>query len=62
MVAGDINGDKNISISDKTNGWTIEAAKKGYKGPDANLNVQVNNPDKNDFILLNSGKISGVPN
>lgn len=62
MVAGDINGDKNINISDKTNGWTIEAAKKGYKGPDANLNVQVNNPDKNDFILLNSGKISGVPN
>jgi hypothetical protein len=62
MVSGDINADKNINISDKSNGWTVEAAKNGYKGPDANLNVQVNNLDKNDFIILNSGKISGVPN
>ncbi len=38
MVAGNINGDKQVTVSDKTNGWKIDAAKKGYLGADANLN------------------------
>jgi hypothetical protein len=62
MAAGDINGDKMINIIDKTNGWEVEASKRGYKGPDTDVNGQVDNIDKNDFILRNNTKASGVPN
>jgi hypothetical protein len=62
MVAGNINADNQITLSDKSAGWTGDAAKKAYLGADANLNVQVNNPDKNDYILTNLGKVSSVPN
>jgi hypothetical protein len=61
MAAGDINADNQINLSDKSNGWTVEAAKTGYFGPDANLNLHVNNPDKNEYIIANDGKISGIP-
>lgn len=62
MVAGNINGDNQVTASDKTNGWMMDVAKRGYFGADANLNLQVNNPDKNDCIILNNTKISAVPN
>jgi hypothetical protein len=62
MVAGNINADNQINSTDKTNGWTIDATKRGYLGTDANLNVQVNNPDKNGYILINIGKFSSIPN
>ena len=62
MASGDINGDKTINNIDKTSGWMVEAAKKGYNGPDTDLNGQVNNLDKNDYILNNTEKISAIPN
>jgi hypothetical protein len=62
MAAGDINGDKTINSIDKSSGWNVDAGKKGFKGSDANLNDNVTNQDKNDFILSNNGKASGVPN
>ena len=62
MVAGNINGDNQVTASDKTNGWMMDVAKRGYFGADANLNLQVNNPDKNDYIILNNTKFSAVPN
>ena len=61
MAAGDIDADKVIDEQDKVLGWEINAASKGYSGADVNLDVQVNNPDKNELILKNIGKISGVP-
>lgn len=62
MVAGNINGDHQVSVIDKTSGWLFDASERGYLGADANLNIQVNNPDKNDFILSNNAKFSSVPN
>ena len=61
MAAGDIDADRVIDEQDKVLGWEINAASKGYSGADVNLDVQVNNPDKNELILKNIGKISGVP-
>ena len=58
MAAGDLNADKIININDKVLGWEADAASQGYSGADANLDIQVNNPDKNDLILQNNGKIS----
>ncbi len=61
MAAGDLNADKIIDTQDKDYGWSPEAGNKGYSGSDANLNIQTNNPDKNDFILKNNGMTSGIP-
>ncbi len=61
MAAGDLNADKIININDKVLGWETDAASQGYSGADANLDIQVNNPDKNELILQNDGKISGIP-
>lgn len=60
MAAGDINADKIINVYDKAL-WEINAASQGYSGADANLDIQVNNPDKNEHVLQNNAKISGIP-
>lgn len=62
MASGDLNADKSIDINDKNTAWISDAATQGYSGADANLDVQVNNPDKNEFIIKNIGKTSGIPN
>jgi hypothetical protein len=62
MAAGDINASNIISSADKNSGWNTDAAKKGYKGADTHLNGQVNNPDKNGFLLTNYNLVSGIPN
>jgi len=50
MAAGDLNADKIINVNDKVLGWETDAASQGYSGADANLDVQVNNPDKNEQV------------
>ena len=61
MVAGDANGDGIINIADQ-NLWNAKAGEKGYKSTDFNMDVQVNNPDKNDFFVPNDGNYnSQVP-
>jgi len=61
MAAGDLNADKFIDLQDKTVAWMIDAASQEYSGSDANLDIQINNPDKNEFILKNNNLVSGVP-
>ncbi len=61
LTAGNVNADNIINLNDKVLGWEQDAATQGYLGADSNLDIQVNNPDKNEFILQNIGKISGVP-
>ena len=63
MASGDINADGTINTSDKSpSGWKVDAGKKGYLGTDLNMNSQINNKDKNDFLYPNIGKICQVPN
>ncbi len=61
MAAGDINADKSINQIDKSNAWTLDAGNQGYSGADVNLDTQIDNPDKNELLLKNNGKFSGIP-
>ncbi|NOX47177.1 MAG: hypothetical protein GXO89_09395 [Chlorobi bacterium] len=60
MVGGDANADGNINTADKTL-WANDAGTKGYKSTDHNLDVQVDNRDKNDTWAENDSYSSQVP-
>ncbi|MCD4735829.1 MAG: hypothetical protein K8R53_07270 [Bacteroidales bacterium] len=60
MISADANADGDINADDKTI-WTSQAGTKGYKSADFNMDVQVNNPDKNDKWLPNVGESCQVP-
>lgn len=63
MVSGDVNADGAVNIAgDKTAGWKVDAGKAGYFGGDLNMNIQVTNKDKNDFIVPNITYTTQVPN
>jgi hypothetical protein len=63
MATGDINADGSINTTDKSpSGWKIDAGKKGYLGSDLNMNIQVTNRDKNEYLYPNILKTTGVPN
>jgi PKD repeat protein len=61
MRAGDGDGNGFIDIDDKTNIWESEAATKGYKSGDFNMDLDVNNKDKNNNWLPNRDKGTFVP-
>lgn len=62
MVAGDANGNGEIELLDKTGYWAVQAGEKGYKSADFNMNSQVDNMDKNDFLIENITTFSQIPN
>jgi len=59
--AGDGNADKTVNMLDKTVIWESQTPEAGYLMGDYNLEGQVNNPDKNDYWLINFDKSSQVP-
>ncbi|MEZ5083072.1 MAG: PKD domain-containing protein [Bacteroidales bacterium] len=62
MAAGDGNGDGQVeTVQDINTIWNADAAKRGYFPGDYDLNSQVMNQDKNDVLIPNLGKGSGVP-
>ena len=61
MIGGDENADGTIDASDIT-GWTAEAGNNGYLSADFNMDSNVDNIDKNDIWLPQTGKSSQVPN
>ena len=61
MYAGDGDANGIVEINDKDVIWSNEAATKGYLNGDFNMDVQVDNKDKNDNWLPNGGKGSQVP-
>ncbi len=60
MVGGDANADGKIDIADKTV-WANNSGTKGYKGTDFDMDVQVNNLDKNEIWTENSIYENQVP-
>ena len=60
MRSGDCNSDGENNITDK-NIWSSQVGQQGYSGSDLNFDLQINNIDKNDFWLPNSGMGSQVP-
>lgn len=61
MADGDLDHNKNVEQTDKTDFWENEAGKSGYLSSDANMDGQVDNDDKNLILLPNVGKWSQVP-
>ncbi|MCD4788918.1 MAG: hypothetical protein K8R37_02870 [Bacteroidales bacterium] len=65
MVGGDANADGIIDDFDKSDHWDLQAGEYGYKSADYSLDTQVNNLDKNEIWLPNSGmgsQVSGMIN
>jgi len=61
MVGGDSDGNGFIGLPDKDDRWDIQAGEAGYYSGDLNLDVQVNNIDKDGYWLPNVGKGTRVP-
>jgi PKD repeat protein len=61
MVAGDMDANGNIELTDKNGKWGSEAGLSGYLQSDSNLDSQVNNIDKNSSWLPNIGNSCHVP-
>ncbi len=51
-----------LDPNDKTILWENAAGESGYLQSDLDLDGQADNPDKNDFWLINEGESSQVPN
>lgn len=60
MWSGDADSDGQIEAGDIFI-WKNQAGKSGYFSSDVNLSGDVQNQDKNDFILIHQGKVSHVP-
>jgi len=60
MFGGDTDANGTIEVADKT-AWAGQAGTTGYKSGDLNMNIQVDNTDKNDVFVGNSGSSSQVP-
>jgi len=61
MYSGDCNADGLINDDDRTSEWNQNAGKAGYYISDLNLDGQSDNPDKNEILILNFEKSSGIP-
>jgi hypothetical protein len=62
MIGGDANADGTINVMDIETVWKPDAGKSGYKSGDFNMNIEIDNTDKNDLWYPNLNKISQVPN
>jgi len=60
MYGGDCDPNGIINQSDIDIRWRNDAGKSGYTPADLNLDGQSDNPDKNDILILNFGKISEI--
>jgi hypothetical protein len=60
MIAGDLDSDGLIDAAD-LNLWKSQAGVSGYTQGDVNLDGQVMNAGKNDFMIPNSGRESYIP-
>lgn len=61
MMAADGNADGQVGNPDKNEVWAVDAAQSGYLGGDFNLDGHCNSQDKVDFLQVNSGNGSQVP-
>jgi len=60
LYGGDGNADGTINEQDKT-AWTNQVGKAGYLQEDFQFDGEVNNQDKNDILINNTGNSSQIP-
>ena len=61
MIAGDCDANSVVNENDKSLIWKNQAGKAGYLPGDLNFDGQANNPDKNEFIIINHLSHSNIP-
>jgi hypothetical protein len=61
MIAGDADASGLVDETDKSGSWQIQAGLKGYLSSDMNFDTEVNNRDKNDYWINNTGNSSQIP-
>jgi hypothetical protein len=61
MKAGDSDANGLINETDKTSLWNSFAGKKGYLPGDLNFDGEINNSDKNQYLIINYQNQSNVP-
>jgi len=61
MISGDVNSNGMIDELDMDMNWSTEAGVSGYYQSDLNLDLQVDNVDKNDYWRPNEGQAVQVP-
>ncbi len=61
MVAADGDANGIINMDDKINTWMTQAGLSGYYAGDFNMDIEVDNKDKNDFWGVNSSYDGQVP-
>jgi len=61
MAGGDGDSNGTVEGNDKVSIWLPDAGTRGYKVSDFNMDTQVDNKDKNDVWIFNSGKDCQVP-
>jgi hypothetical protein len=61
MASGDGNCDGAVTLLDKAPEWEQQAGEAGYDLNDHNMDGQVDNTDKDEYLLPNIGKISQMP-
>ena len=60
MVGGDADADGLIQVEDLNTAWDQQVGSQGYQSADFDLNIQVNNIDKNNIWVPNTGAGSQV--
>jgi hypothetical protein len=61
MIAGDSDANGVVNENDKSLIWKNQAGRSGYLPGDLNFDGQANNPDKNEFIIINYLTHSNIP-
>jgi hypothetical protein len=61
IIAGDLNSDGLIDLTDKITIWEAEAGLSGYLDGDTNLDGETDNKDKDDFWEINLNRQTYIP-
>jgi hypothetical protein len=61
MFSGDVDANGTIETGDVSSSWGSDAGKAGYYPGDLNLDQQVDNKDKDDYWMPNTGNGCNVP-
>jgi hypothetical protein len=61
MFAGDSDANGLVNENDKSLRWNIESGHSGYLSSDFNFDRVADNPDKNNFLIININRNSNIP-
>jgi hypothetical protein len=61
MIAGDSDASGIINLNDKNQNWKTESGHAGYLSGDFNFNGEIDNTDKNEYLIINYLNFSDIP-